>query len=352
MFEYATPPTPAQRVHAVRTRPSADPIGVAFLGCGRVTAQHSRTLRRFPAVQRFYASRDSSRASAFCDYHVGAGAFGSYRDALADPRVDVAIVATPPDSHRALAVEALQAGKHVWIEKPAFLHSDDFTSVALAARAAHRLAFVTENYVYKPLARTLRDVLQRGDIGDLRFVHVDATKRQPARGWRADPAMSGGGALFEGGIHWISLMANLGPRVVEVRGVRAGPGRGPEAERSSTVVFRYAGGAVGTLLHSWEVPSTARGVRLSAMRGTRGSVVFESNGLFVCVGGRRPRLLVPSLRDLRGFRAMFADALRAVRTGDPPLYSLADARRDLELTEAACGDRKIARRGARLAWTH
>jgi predicted dehydrogenase len=106
------------------------------------------------------------------------------------------------------------------------------------------------------------------------------------------------------------------------------------------VILEYEGGAVGTLLHSWEIPSPLRGLRVSRIYGTAGSVAFESNGLFVAVYGRRKRLLVPGLRDISGHRAMFADFLTALSTGREPLMTLARARRDMELLEAAHGNGK------------
>jgi UDP-N-acetylglucosamine 3-dehydrogenase len=340
-------PTPCLRPRLASREGVSAPLGLAFLGCGSVTATHSRTLRSFSSVARYYASRDADRARAFARAHRGAGWYGSYDDALADPRVGVVLIATPPARHAPLALAALDAGKHVLIEKPAFPEAGAFDEVERAAREAGRIAFVTENYFYKPLARTLRTIVARGDLGAVRFVHVDATKRQRVAGWRADPTLAGGGALFEGGIHWLTFMAHLGLDVAAVDGYRAG---GPaDGERSSAVVFRYAQGAVGTLLHSWEVPSPFGGARLSAIRGTEGSATFESNGLWVAVGARRPRLRVGPLRDLLGYRAMFADVFEAIRRERQPVYDLGRARRDLELMERACG--RAAVPADRLAWS-
>ena len=79
---------------------------------------------------------------------------------------------------------------------------------------------VAENYFYKPLARALRRLIAEGAVGELLFVHVNALKSQRRRGLaRATPASPGGGALFEGGIHWVDLLANLGPRGRARRGV-------------------------------------------------------------------------------------------------------------------------------------
>jgi predicted dehydrogenase len=308
-------------------------LNVVFLGCGAITAAHSRTLRRMGApVRCFYASRSPDRAAAFERRLGGGGSYGSYAAALADGRMDVAFVATPPPFHLELTLQALRSGKHVIVEKPPFLRSADFDLVEAAQAESGKRAFVAENYGYKPLLARLQAIVASGDIGELRFVHVNAVKSQQVDGWRNEAGEAGGGALFEGGIHWIDFIANLGPRVVSARGFRSGA---PGIERSSVVVLQYEGGGVGTLLHSWEIPSPLKGLRLSRLYGTTGAVAFESNGLFVAVYGRRRRLYFPGVRDITGHRAMFRDFLAAIETGREPLMTLSRARKDLELVEAA-----------------
>jgi predicted dehydrogenase len=318
-------------------------LNLVFLGCGAITAAHSRTLGRFrDRVRCFYASRDTEKAMAFEKRFGGAGSFGSYEAALADGRIDAAFVATPPGSHLDLVLEALRQGKDVIVEKPAFLHASDFDRVASAQAETGRRVLVAENYCYKPLARVLRRLLADGTVGEIRLLQVNAVKEQATAGWRTDPGEAGGGALFEGGIHWIDLVAHLGPAVRSVRGFR--PGEGTAPERTMLVVVEYEGGAVGTLAHSWEIPSPLRGLRLSRIHGTAGSIVFESNGLFVLVCGRQRRLVLPGLDDIAGYHGMFDDFLAALATGREPLMTLARARRDLELVEAAYAgtERRIA----------
>jgi UDP-N-acetylglucosamine 3-dehydrogenase len=315
--------------------PLRGPIGLTFLGCGFATRLHSRTLKgRGRDFVRYYASRDAARAEEYRRRFGGEGAFGSYDAALGDPRVHVALVATPPASHLELTLAALAAGKHVILEKPPLMRSADFDAVADAAHRAGRRVFVAENYYYKPMAEALRGVLARGEIGEPLILSVSALKEQRTGDWRDRPDLAGGGALFEGGIHWVNFMANLGPRVRRVRGFRPGR-RGEGPERTMVVVFEYEGGAVGTLYHSWEIGSPLRGLRLSAIYGTRGTATFESNGLMLAVRGRRRRLKVPDPRDLLGYRAMFEDFLRSLRSGEAPRFDLPAARRDLELVEAA-----------------
>jgi UDP-N-acetylglucosamine 3-dehydrogenase len=309
-------------------------LNLVFLGCGRITATHARTLAGFrDRVRCFYASRERARAMDFERRFGGAGSFGSYEAALADGWIDMALVATPPASHLELTLQALRHGKDVIVEKPAFLLSSDFDAVSEAQHSTGKRVLVAENYAYKPLAFALRDLLASGAVGDVRFVNVCAVKRQSTGDWRDDVRQAGGGALFEGGVHWIDLLANLGPVVRSVRGFRPGPAEG--AERSLLLVLEYEDGAVGTLCHSWEIPSPLGGLALSRIDGTAGTIFFESNGLFVLARGRVRSLRVPGLADIRGYRAMFGDFLAALRTGREALMTLERARRELELAEEA-----------------
>jgi predicted dehydrogenase len=309
-------------------------INLVFLGCGAITAAHGRTLARYrDEVRCFYASRDPERAMEFERRLGGGGSFGSYAAALADGRMDAAFVATPPHLHLELTLAALAQGKDVIVEKPAFPRAADCEVVEREVARAGRRVLVAENYCYKPLVRALREALAAGVVGEPRFVQVSALKSQRADGWRGDPALAGGGALLEGGVHWIDLVAHLGPTVVAARGHRAGPRHGPE--RSMLLVVEYANGAVGTLSHSWETPSPLRGLQLSRIRGTAGSIVFESNGAFVLAWGRQRRLVLPGLRDVAGTDAMFRDFLAALRGEREPLMTLSRARVDLALVEAA-----------------
>jgi predicted dehydrogenase len=306
-------------------------ITLAFLGCGRVARAHAKRLRRHKRdVEVAFASRDPERARQFGD-ELGGPALGTYDDALATADVDVAVITTPPDAHKELALRALAAGKHVVIEKPPVASTSELDQIAAAARDAGKQVFVAENYFYKPSLRRVRRLIADGAIGDVLFVHTNAIKRQGDGDWRAAH-----GALLEGGIHWIDFMANLGLRVREVRGFRPGEPATHAArpDRSMMIAFEYAEGAVGMLSYSWEVPSTARGLRLSKIYGKAGTITFESNGLWTLCHGKKLRFYV-GLRDLAGYRAMWADFVRAWKDGTPAAMTLAHARRDLELVEQA-----------------
>lgn len=295
---------------------------------------HSRTLRKIGGVRFLYASRDAARAEDFRRRFGGQRAFGSYEAAVADATVDVVIVATPTVTHRDLTLLALNAGRHVIVEKPAFMRASDVAPVGDAARTAGRQVLVAENYFYKPITAYLRSMVGGGRLGDVRFVSVNATKRQTFEGWRQQPEISGGGALFEGGVHWVSFMASIGLDVADVCAYRVGTSDGMDL--STLSVFEYSNGAVGTLAHSWELPAPLGGMRLSKIQGTRGAITFESNGLAYLGTGAARTFGIPAIGgDFLGYRAMFRDFLRAIRSAGPAQFTLDLAARDLTLLERA-----------------
>ena len=308
------------------------PIHLAFLGCGFATRLHSKTLKSLKAdVRCFYASRDQQKAMVFNHEFNGNGHFASYDAAIHDARIDVVLVATPPVSHLELTLQALRAGKHVIVEKPPFLQATDFATIRQVQKETGRRVFVAENYFYKPLAFKLRELINKEIIGEILFVQINAIKLQKTGNWRDDTQLSGGGALFEGGIHWVNFIANLGMPVKSVRGFR--PGKRDGVEKSMLVAVEYESGAVGSLSYSWEVPMLLQGVQLSRIYGRKGVITFESNGVFVLVNGVRKKVIFPGLGDIAGYKGMFRDFLHVLQTGEEPAMNLAVAQKDLQLLE-------------------
>ena len=315
------------------------PLRLAFLGCGFITRVHSRNLRGLGGdFVVAYASRDAARAREYCREYRGARSYAGYAAAIDDPGIDAVVVAVPPRFHLELTLRALAAGKHVLVEKPAFLRMDDYRAVLEARDRAGRVVLVGENDHYKPLAVCLRRLLAEGVIGEMVFGHfATIVKRlKTADDWRNDEAMAGGDAFFEEGIHWLHLAGSLGPRITSIDGYRPTPSReGPDRRAKSLLAaFRYDNGAVGALYYSREVPSLLRGLRLSKLFGRDGIITFESNGAFVLARGKGlPRLTLPGLRDVRGYQAMYRDFVRAIRRGAAPEMSLERAIEDQRLME-------------------
>jgi predicted dehydrogenase len=184
----------------------------------------------------------------------------------------------------------------------------------------------------------LRRLLREGAIGELVFGHFATVNRKPktANDWRNDTSMAGGDAFFEEGIHWLHLAGSLGPRITSIQGFQPTVSQsGPDRRvKSMLASFRYDTGAVGSLYYSREVPALLKGLGLSTLMGLDGVITFESNGAFVIVRSKGwPRVLFPGFRDIRGYKAMYRDFARAIRTGSPPEMSLERAIEDQHLMD-------------------
>ena len=320
---------------------SAAPLRLAFLGCGFITNVHSRQLRAVtPRIACSYASRDAAKAAEYCRTHKGTRSFADYHQAIADPDVDAVVIAVPPKYHLELTLAALAAGKHVLVEKPAFLTMDDYRTVLAARERAQRVVLVGENDHYKPLAVTLRRLLADGVIGDMVFAHFTTIAKRFKRedDWRNDEAIAGGDAFFEEGIHWLHVAGSLGPTILpaSIRAYRPPASQsGPDRRaKSMMVAFQYDNGAAASLYYSREIPSLLKGLRLSKLFGRDGIITFESNGAFVIARGTgMPRLLFPGFRDIRGYQAMYRDFYSAIRGGRQPEMSLERAIEDQRLMD-------------------
>jgi predicted dehydrogenase len=318
------------------------PLRVAFLGCGFITGVHSRNLAGLgDEVAASYASRSRERAADYCRRFGGVGTHSNYAAAMNDPAVDAVIVAVPPKFHRDLALQALAAGKHVLVEKPAFPKLADYEAVRQARDAAGRVVIVGENDHYKPLAVTLRKLLAAGVIGEMVFAHFTTIARRlkNADDWRNDTSMAGGDAFFEEGIHWLHVANSLGPKITDITAYRperstAANDNGDRRVKSMMVAFQYNNSAVGSLYYSREIPSLLRGVRVSKLFGRDGIITFESNGGFVFARGKGgPRLLFPGFADIRGYKAMYRDFAASIREGRQPEMSLERAIEDHQLMD-------------------
>ena len=141
----------------------------------------------------------------------GLHAYGSWAALLADPRVDVVLVATPNDSHATLSIEALEAGKHVICEKPVAMNTAELDAIVAVATRTGRIFTVHQNRRWDDDYLTVRRILDDRTLG--RVTHIE-TRVQGSRGipgdWRK-LARHGGGMLLDWGVHLLDRLVFLIP---------------------------------------------------------------------------------------------------------------------------------------------
>lgn len=313
-------------------------IHLCFLGCGHMTARHARFARRHSGdLALAFASRSLERAEAFSRTHKGVAAFGSYAEACASPDVDAVFVCTPPHVRVEPVAIAASSGKSIVIEKPVARSLAEMDEIVGIVERAGVRCMVAENYHFKPSLKALGRWVEEGAIGTPLFVEINHATRKRPGGWREDAEIMGGGALLEGGVHWVRALTLLGGPAEAV--VAARPRGDYEArapfEDSILVLTRFAGGAVGKLLHSWAAKTPLKGLGFSRLLGTDGAIHFESNGILLVLNGRRRAISLPSLTDPLGFRAMFRALVPYLRDGGQSPLSARDVYHDYAVVDAA-----------------
>jgi predicted dehydrogenase len=186
-----------------------------IIGCGDVTEVKSGpAFNKVPnsklvAVMR----RNAAKARDYAERHGVGKWYSDAKDLIGDPDVNAVYVATPPGSHEQYAIQAMRAGKPVYLEKP----------MALNARAAARIASMAHKTKVKlsvahyrrrqPLFLKIKSLLQEQAIGEARLVnlqlfqpHQSAMIAQTEENWRLDPAISGGGLFYDLAPHQLDLM--------------------------------------------------------------------------------------------------------------------------------------------------
>ncbi|NBJ09617.1 Gfo/Idh/MocA family protein [Microvirga arsenatis] len=217
-----------------------------------------------------------------------ARATGDWRTLVADPAVDVVSITTPNAFHPEMAIAALEAGKHVWCEKPMATRLEDAERMLAAARASGRVAALGYNYIQNPIIRLIRRLLDEGQIGEVNHVRLEMDEDFMADPealfyWKSE-ASSGHGALDDFGVHALSLLWTLFGGIRRVCGhmakpyadrpVQGGGRRAVETYDIATTLIELETGASGVIAlnrSAWG----RKGRILVQLFGSKGTIAYD-----------------------------------------------------------------------------
>ena len=204
---------------------------VGLVGCGFICHQHLRALKRLPAVQVIgLCDRERQLAPSVADAYGVPQAHDSMERLLAAARPDVVHILTPPQSHCRLAIQALEAGCHVLVEKPMAMNAAEAEAMCAASRRTGRSLGVAHNYLFVP-ALLAAQAVDRAEAASARCSRPMSTGACPPTGRRTASrpgrgcgrfrvACSGGHAASR--LRTAALMGRLEPSAVSVAGGDAG----------------------------------------------------------------------------------------------------------------------------------
>ncbi len=214
-------------------------------------------------------------------------------DLVRRPDVDAVCVCTPSGTHADLAIAALEAGKHVLVEKPVDIGLAAADRLIDTAERAGRALGVVSQHRFDPAARVAHRAITAGDLGRIGSVQIEvpfwrSTGYYTSGDWRGTRSLDGGGALMNQGVHAIDLAQWLAGPIVEVSADTARRAH-PHIEVEDTVAasFTSADGALGTLLAT-TAAYPGRHSRIS-VHGDRGSLVIEGESLVYFHAAREGR---------------------------------------------------------------
>jgi predicted dehydrogenase len=339
----------------------SETFGVAVFGCGGVSNGHFSAYAAHPKA-RLVAAVDvrPELAEAAAGRWGAARWYSSVEHALADPEVQVADLCLPHHLHAPVAIQAAEAGKHVFVEKPIANTLAEADAMIAACRRNNVLLMVDQTKRYQNRHRKIKALLDAGYVGDPILVksgylqdityaweHMEPKRRETY--WKHDGVISGIG------IHSLDLLRWLVGEVAEVQAVAATsdliePGR--RTEDTGIVLLRFENGCVGESTVSYVLKDARLASGWDAMPlqlfGRHGSLEMDLDDTIALASDKLPGAAGPGRLVLHtappvgaprlpaeGMAGAVDHLLDCLSTGAQPLTHGEDARKSLELVEAA-----------------
>jgi predicted dehydrogenase len=336
-------PTPSStEEHCVL--PPTDPVGVGVVGLGYWGPNLLRVLGDNPDVDvRWICDLDRDRLAKYRRRHPSARVTTRLERVLADDDVEAVIIATPVHTHHMLAAEALDAGKHVFVEKPLAESSELADDLAELAAERDRTLMCGHTFVYSPPVRAVKRMLEAGTLGDVYFisssrVNLGLHQRDVSVIWDLGPHD------FSILLYWLSELPT------SVRAV----GRDSVVKGIADVAFitmTFGSGIVANVELSWLAPSK---LRRTVLVGSERMVIYDDGAnepvrLFDSgvvyrdpetfgeyhLSYRTGDILSPKIESHEPLGLELSDFISGIRSGDRMEFHTALARSVVRIVEAA-----------------
>jgi predicted dehydrogenase len=247
-----------------RIVPRPEPLRTAVVGYGYWGPNLARNVAECPELTlEALCDRDTNQLEQFRRRHGDARAVTDLDHVLEDPAIEAVVVATPPKSHYEIVGRALQAGKHVLVEKPLATRLVEAQKLVELAAAAERLLMPGHTFLYSPAVNAVRDLICEEVLGELHFV---TSSRMNLGKYNSD------GVLCDLAPHDLSILLYwLGEPVVEV--VASGHSVfQQDVPETAFMTLTFAGGQSANIQISWMAP---RKVRQMIVVGSRQMVQYD-----------------------------------------------------------------------------
>ena len=322
-----------------KTEGDMERLGFCIIGCGGIAHLHAEGASSCEGVDLYGCDIDIKRAEELMGEFGGKGVFRDYEEVLRREEIRIVDICLPHHLHREVAVAALEAGKHVLLEKPiasTLKEADDIIEAARRAKERFGTKFmVAECWRFYPPAVKAAQLIEEGVLGEPFLVQANTFAYYVPSGWRRKLDEMGGGAFLDRGIHFVHMTIWLGGGDVEAVFARTTHRtvREMEGEDSGFAMIDFKSGVVGQVNVSWGTISPPRLPNI-AVYGSEGTA-YDLDGLYLAVKGREPVKVEESRLEPWMIPEEVRHFIGCVRTGAEPAVTGEMARLDLEVVLAA-----------------
>jgi predicted dehydrogenase len=308
------------------------PIGTAVIGYGYWGPNLARNLSERPEFNfQVLCDLDAEQRAAVVRRFPHVRTTARFVEVLEDPVIDAVIIATPPQSHYALAKAALSVGKHVLVEKPLATRLSDACELAALASTMDLVLMPGHTFIYSPAVNTVRDLIRVGDIGDIHFI---TSSRMNLGKYQRD------GVICDLAPHDLSILLYwLNRPILEVSATARSVFR-YEVPETAFMTLGFMGGTTANVQLSWLAP---RKVRQMIVVGSKLMVQYDDTatdepvriydrGMDVSVPAnfgehqltyRSGDIISPRVAAIEPLSAELQDFANAINTGEEPRSSVA-----------------------------
>lgn len=320
-------------------------LRIGLIGCGGISNAHARGYVELADKIQVVACCDEiiSQAESRAKGLKAEAWYHDYRTLLDRNDIEAVDICTPHDLHAPIAIAAIEAKKHVLVEKPIATTLEDADKIVRAAKKANLKLMVAHNQRYDPLNQKIKELIDTGVIGEVFLGRVDHNQwvgppGRQAGHWLFSNKKSGGGVVIGSGIHRLDLLRWFMGEVKEVANFQITKQIPMEGEDTAVTILKFKSGSIAEMTSIWAAKlKGAPWHEFVYLYGTKGSIhnvgglhiyseaVSDYSSGFTKVAVEEKNSFVEEIRH-------FADC---ISNDKEPLTSGPEARKTLEVAIAA-----------------
>jgi predicted dehydrogenase len=319
-------------------------INWGIIGCGDVTeiksgpAFNKVPQSKLVAVMR----RNATRAEDYARRHGVPRWYSDAQQLINDPGINAVYIATPPSSHEQYAMDVLNSGKPVYLEKPMSLNAASAQRVAVAANKSGMKLSIAHYRREQPLFKKIKALIEEGAIGEVRIVNLQCYQPHLSKqvvwtedNWRLDPKVSGGGLFHDLAPHQLDLMRYFFGPARSAYGVSLNSAGLYEADDTVSGQIVFQNNVLFNGSWSFVVDQKKDACEIIGTKGAIAFSIFEHHPLIITRNGKQEQMIFDNLEHVQ--QPMIAAVVQYFLGQAPNPCSAEEGAEVMELIDAFTG---------------